>query len=208
MEVSSQKVLDRETREVKVLKIGLETHEVVTTEHDDDKEAEEEQNLGIEQKPEVSQIAKIKEIIPKESENSESPDTEPGQPLHSEVPTIGVPPPEEEPPKISPNKSFTYTHGPTIPQHPPERRSDWQRPDGWIPTEWAGVSPAVRAAIYEDWKANEPEAAQKAFEAAQAYDAALKAKREAKAKAAEEKKRPRRRRLLRSRGCSVGSFHV
>ena len=117
-----RKVLDRETREVKVLKTGLETHEVLPTEHHDEKDAEEEQNLGIELKPEVSPVPTIEETIPKELENSESPDTEPGQPLHSEAPPIGVPPPEEKPPNnVSPNKSFTYTHGPTIPEHPPER---------------------------------------------------------------------------------------
>ena len=83
---------------MKVLKKDVEAHEVVPTEHDDDKAAEEAQNLGIEQKPEVSFIPSIEETVPKESENTESPDTEPGQPEQSEVPPIGVPPPEEAPP--------------------------------------------------------------------------------------------------------------
>ena len=85
-------------------------------------------------------------------------------------------------------KRFTYTHGPTIPKEPPERRSDWKRPDGWIPTEWARVPQNVRDAIYEEWKEKEPEAVQKALETAKAYDAAVKANREAMAKAEEEKK--------------------
>ena len=58
-----RKVLDRETREVKVLKKDVEAHEVVPTEHDDDKAAEEAQNLGIEQKPEVSLILVSKRLF-------------------------------------------------------------------------------------------------------------------------------------------------
>ena len=77
-------VLDRETSEIKELKKDVVAHEVVTTEHDDDKEAEEAQTIGIEQKPEVPTVPHIVESIPKESENAESPDTDPGQPDQSE----------------------------------------------------------------------------------------------------------------------------
>ena len=50
------------------------------------------------------------------------------------------------------------------------------------------MSQGVRDAIYEEWKAHEPAAVQKAYELAQTYDAALKEKRAAKAKAEEEKR--------------------
>ena len=130
-------MLDRETREIKTLKKQVVPHEVEDTGHDDQQESEEAQNFGIEIKPEsIERVPKPVESVPLESENAESPDTVPGKPDVAEDPTISDEELPPDPPKISPNnKSFTYTHGPTIPDKIPERRTDWRRPDGWLPIE-------------------------------------------------------------------------
>ena len=52
--------------QVKLLKTGTETHEVLPTEHDDEKEAEEAQNLGIELKPVVTPIPTVEQSILKD----------------------------------------------------------------------------------------------------------------------------------------------
>ena len=98
------------------------SHDIWNTGHDDEKESEAAQNHGIEQKPDVPTVPSVVESIPKESEGVESPDTAPGQPEPAEVPPTADPLPlEDDPPKISPNKSFTYLHGPTILDYTPER---------------------------------------------------------------------------------------
>ena len=183
-----RKVFDKENRVISTLKTDIKTHEVRATGHDDTRKAEKAQSFGIRLKPEKPIVPPIVESVPQESEEAESPDTATGQPEPAEAPPIVDPAPVPEPPKVSPNKSFTYSHGLTIPDHTPERRTDWRRPDGWIPEEWAGVSEAIKEAIYQEWKEKEPEQAQKAYELAQAYIADLEQKREAKAKAEEEKR--------------------
>ena len=165
------------------------------------KESEAAQNHGIEQKPDVPTIPSVVESVPEESEGVESPDTASGQPEPAEVPPTADPLPlDDDPPKVSPNKSFAYLHGPTILNYNPERRSDWHRPDGWKPTEWAGVSQGVRDAIYEEWKAHEPAAVQKAYDLAQAYDAKKEERRAAKAKAEEERRIAKEKKLNAKKG--------
>ena len=110
-------------------------HDVEATGHDDEAKDEDAQTFGIELKPETGKAHGITDIVPKESEEAESPDTTSGQPEPVEAPPTVDPSP---PPRVSPN-TFGYTHGPTIPNYVPERRSDWRRPDGWIPTDWSGV---------------------------------------------------------------------
>ena len=144
---------------------------------------------------------KLVESIPQEFENAESPDTVSGQPRVTEVPQISEEDLHRDPPKISPNdKSFTYTHGPTIPEKTPERRTDWRCPDGWLPTEWSGVSEGEKEAIYQEWKAKESEQAQQAFDLAMKNKAEIEQKRLAKEKEKEDKKAKKAAKLNREQG--------
>ena len=51
-----RKALDRELREVKIIKNNTETHEILPTGEDDPQEAAKAETLGIEQKPDASPV--------------------------------------------------------------------------------------------------------------------------------------------------------
>ena len=141
-----RKVLDRETREIKTLKKEVNPREVVQIGHDEPHKAQKAQTFGVKHKPDKPPIPSLVESVPKESEGTESPDQAEGQP--SAEPPTEEPPTIEEPPKVpQKDKVFSYRHGFIIPERPPDRRTDWRRPDGWDPTEWA-ISEGRKEALY------------------------------------------------------------
>ena len=82
----------------------------------------------------------VTEVVPEESEGVESPDVTPekfdgGDPQTAE-PDAPIEPLPQPPPE---KKVYSYLHGSIIPEKLPERRTDPYRPDGWDPTEWAGL---------------------------------------------------------------------
>ena len=54
----------------------------------------------------------------------------------------------------------------------PERRSDYKRPDSWLPDDWARIPPKQKEMLYKEWKEKHPEQAQKAYDAVQEYQKA------------------------------------
>jgi hypothetical protein len=52
-----------------------------------------------------------------------------------------------------------------------KRRTDYMRPHYWMPKDWAAVSAGHKESLYQEWKADFPEKAKKAFDEVQAFAA-------------------------------------
>ena len=61
----------------------------------------------------------------------------------------------------------------------PVRRTDYRRPDAFLPEDWAPIAPALKEQLYQERKEKDPDAAQRAYDAVQAYNKALAERKEA-----------------------------